>query len=152
MDVNRGSHLRKHGPGAGFGAYMQVLGERIGIGRYSRAAGDHADREQHSVNAPVHQLRLRGAPEHSPLCQVRTTQVSTLGPPPQRLTDQLVVYGHGIHFDSSAFGGEGSSVEHHAIRTVGWSADLYNRAALQLDVKFRLVRTGDKCGLKGVDA
>src|SRR6266487_695329 len=92
------------------------------------------------------------APEHSPLGQVRTTQVSTLGPPPQRLTDQLVVYGHGIHFDSSAFGGEGSSVEHHAIRAVGRSADLYNRAALQLDVKFRLVRTGDEGGLESVDA
>src|SRR5438046_8803562 len=92
------------------------------------------------------------APEHVPLRQVRTTQGTSLGPPPQRLTDQLGVYGHGIHFDSSALGGEGSSVEHDAIRAVGRSADLYNRAALQLDVKFRLVRTGDEGGLEGIDA
>src|SRR5260221_2299051 len=92
------------------------------------------------------------APEHSPLGQVRTAQAGALGPPPQRLTDQLVVYRQGIHFDSSALGGEGSSVEHHAISSVGRSPDLYNRAALQLDVKFRLVRTGDERGLEGVDA
>src|SRR5713101_2231268 len=92
------------------------------------------------------------APEHSPLGQVRASQGSTLGPPPQRLTDKLVVYGQGIHFDSSALGGEWSSVEHHAIRAVGRSPDLYNRAALQLDVKFRLVRTSDEGGLEGVDA